>query len=135
MPRRPERRVRVPCRCAERVREELVGRINLSLEIMWHEHHRQNDSGDDVTDDHLDKTDVSAVGNAGNADDGERARLGGDDGQPDAPPRNVFAAEEVVASVVLVFAEPNSQANNAEQIQGNDRPITAAEVTVHLESA
>ncbi len=48
-------------RRAEGVREQLVGRIDLALEIVRHEHDGQEDAGDDVADDHLEEGDVAAV--------------------------------------------------------------------------
>ena len=97
-------------RGAEGVGEELVGRVDLALEVVRDEDDGQEDAGDDVADDHLEEGDVAAVGHGRHADDGQGAGLGGDDGQADAPPGDVLAAEEVIAGVVLVFAEPQAEA-------------------------
>ena len=118
-------------RGAEGVGEQLVGRVDLALEVVGDQDDGQDDAGDDVADDHLDEGDVAAVGHRGHADDGQRAGFGGDDGQADAPPGDVLAAEEVVAGVVLVFAEPQPERDNAEQIDEDDGPIARAEVAVH----
>ena len=48
--------------------------------------------------------------------DGQRARLRGDDRETDAPPGNVAAAEEVVARVALVMPEPHAQADDAPEV-------------------
>ena len=91
----------------------------------------QDDARDDVADDHLNEHDVGAVGDGGDADDGECARLGGDDGDADAPPRDVAAAEEVVAGVALVFAEPDAEANDTGEVGDDDEPVGEIEVAVH----
>src|SRR5262249_33976780 len=41
----------------------------------------------------------------------------------DAPPGGILAAEKIVSSVVLILPEPNSQRDNAKQIENNNRPI------------
>ena len=98
---------------------------------MGHEDDGQEDAGDDVADNHLEERDVAAVGHRRHADDGQCAGLCGDDGQADAPPRNVLAAEEVVAGVVLVLPKPQPEPNDAEHIDQDDSPITRTEVAVH----
>ena len=118
-------------RGAEGVGEELVGRVDLALEVVGDQDDGQDDAGDDVADDHLDEGDVAAVGHGGHADDGQGAGFGGDDGQADAPPGDVLAAEEVVARVVLVFAEPQPERDDAEHIEQDDDPIAGVEVAVH----
>ena len=117
----------LPRRGAEGVFEQLIRRIDFALQVMRHHHDREQDAGDDVPDDDLEEGHVSAVGHGGHADDGERARLGGDDGEANAPPRNVFAAEEIVAGVALVFAEPDAEPDDAQQIGEDDQPVREVE--------
>src|SRR5439155_1054001 len=75
----------------------------------------------------LDERHVPAVSHCRDADDGEGARLRGDDGEADAPPGRVFAAKEVVAGVALVFAEPHAKSDDAAQIAQDDQPIGKVE--------
>ena len=95
---------------------------------MGHHHDGQDDSGNDITDDHLDKSEVGAVSGRGYANDSERAGFGGDDGEPDAPPLDVFAAEKVVASVALVASQPDAQADDCEEIADYDGPVCKRKV-------
>jgi len=86
--------------------EQLVGRVDLPAEVVRDDDGREDDAREHVPEDHLDEPEVAAVGERRHADDGQRARLRSDDGNAGAPPRHVAAAEEVVAGVVLVLAEP-----------------------------
>src|SRR5262249_35013409 len=61
---------------AERVGEELVGRIDLAFEIMRYQENRQQDAGDHITDDHLQERDVAAIRHRRHANDGQRAGFG-----------------------------------------------------------
>jgi len=116
---------------AEGVGKQLVGGVNLAFEIVRHQHDGQDDAGDDVADDHLDEGDVAAVGHRRDADNRQRAGFGGHDGHANAPPGHVLAAEKIVARVVLVFAKPQSQRNDAEQIDENNDPVAGVEIAVH----
>src|SRR5256885_2486378 len=91
---------------AERIREELIRRINFTAEVVRHQQDGQNDPRDDVADNHLDESEIVAVSDGGHTDDRQRAGLRGDDGKTDAPPRNVPAAEKIVAGAFLVLAKP-----------------------------
>ena len=111
--------------------QQLVRRVDLPLHVVGHHHDRQQHAGDHVADDHLDEHQVSAVGDRRHADDGQCARLGGDDRHADAPPGNVPAAKEVVAGRVLVAAEPQAEGDDPGEIADNDDPVDGAEVTAH----
>src|SRR6185503_18451230 len=56
------------------------------------------------------------------------------DGQADPPPRNIFAAQKIIACVALVFAEPDSEADDADQIQTYDQPVSDGKIR-HVENA
>src|SRR5664279_4864976 len=113
---------------AERIGEKLIGRVDLALEIVRDEDDGQNNAGNDIANDHLEEYDVAAVSHGRHPDDGQGAGFGGDDGQADAPPGDVLAAEKVVAGIVLVFAKPHPEADNPKHIEQDDRPITRTEV-------
>src|SRR3954463_9768576 len=91
---------------------------------MRHHHNSENDSPDYVTGDDLNEGNISAVGHCRNADDREGACFRGYDGKPDSPPRNIFAAQEVVARSPLVFAKPQPEANDAAKINGDNQPVS-----------
>jgi hypothetical protein len=93
----------------------------------------EDNAGNDVTDNDLDERNISAISRRGNTDDGERAGFGGDDGKANAPPWSIFAAKEVVACVLLVFAEPNAKANHSGKVKNDDEPICCVE-ELHLDN-
>ena len=124
---------RPPRRNPEPVGEKLIRRINLSLEIMRHHHHGEDDPREDVADDHLDETEVAAVRLARHADDRQRAGFGRDDGKADAPPGNIFAPEKIIAGAFLVFAEPHPQHDDAGQIGDDDQPVAGFKIRVALD--
>src|SRR5207248_4453361 len=43
------------------------------------------------------------------------------------PPRDVLAAQEIIAGVVLVSSKPDSESDNAQQVDDNYRPISGRE--------
>src|SRR5438445_11077466 len=101
---------------------------------MRDENDGEDDAGNDIADNHLEQGHVAAVSQAGNADDGQRAGFRCNDGETDAPPGNIFAAEEIIASAVLVFAEPNAEGDDSQEIKRDDDPVARAEVAVHGQS-
>ena len=63
----------------------------------------------DVTHDNLQERQVGVVGQPRNADDGERAGLGGDDGKRNRPPGNVAVGQKIVAQSSLPFAKTQAK--------------------------
>ena len=82
---------------AEALLQQLVGRVDLAAEVGGDEEDGDEQPPDDVADHELEERPVAAVGGAGGADEGERARLGGDDAGGDGPPRHAARGQEVVA--------------------------------------
>ena len=56
-----------------------------------------DDSARDISHGDLQKRHIGAVGQSGNADDGQRAGFGGYDRKRNRPPWNVTSGEKVVA--------------------------------------
>ena len=69
-----------------------------------------------VSHDYLKEREVRVVGEAGDADDGQRAGFGSDDGERDGPPRDVASGKEVVAQSALLFAEAQAEERDAREI-------------------
>ena len=93
---------------------------------------RQEYEGDDDTSHHiahrdLQKREVRIVGQAGHADDGERAGFGRHDRQRDRPPRNVAVCEKVIAQRALFFSEAQSEQRDADQVDGDDGEVEMVE--------
>jgi len=77
----------------------------------------------------LQEAKVSVIGESGNADDGERAGLGSDDGKSYGPPRDVAVSQEVVAQRSLCLAKTQAEGGDSSQIYRDDyqiRPIQDA---------
>jgi hypothetical protein len=70
---------------------------------------------------------VGVEGESGDADDGQGAGLGGDDGESDRPPGNIAVRQEIVTQAALRFAEAQSEDRDRRQIQRNDRQVKRIE--------
>ena len=71
----------------------------------------------------LKKSEIRVVGEAGNADDGERAGLGRDDGERNRPPGDFASSEKIVAQSALLFPKTQAEQRDACQVEGDDREI------------
>ena len=81
--------------------EQGVRGDEVALEIPRQERERDDDAAEDVAGRDLEKREVAEVGEAGDADEGEGARLRGDDRDEDGPPGDGVVGDEVVAGVAL----------------------------------
>jgi hypothetical protein len=70
---------------------------------------------------------VGVESQPGDADDGQGAGFGGDDGEGDRPPGNVAVGQEVVAQAALRFAEAQSEDRDRRQIQRDDGQVKRVE--------
>jgi hypothetical protein len=91
------------------------------------QHKADDEATGDVSQHDLQKGHVGVVGEAGNADDSERASFGGDDRKRDRPPRDIASSKEVVAQGALAFAKVQPEQSNAEQVDGDDGEIEVRE--------
>jgi len=76
-----------------------------------------------ISEDHLQEGEVSAISDAGNADDGERAGFRRHDREHDGPPRHVAVGEEVVLQRALLLSELQTERGDAREIEGNDEKV------------
>ena len=96
-----------PIEAVEQVLQQLVGGQQVALEVGGDEDQADDDPGDDVAEDHLEIRQRAAllgvgergVGQGGDANQRERARLGRDNRQADDDPGGAPVAEEVVAAL------------------------------------
>ena len=70
---------------------------------------------------------IGVEGESGDADDGQGAGFGGDNGERDRPPRDVTVREEIVAQAALRFAEAQSEDRDRRQIQRDDGEVQRIE--------
>ena len=59
----------------------------------------------------------------GHRDDGERGRLGGDDGEQDGPGGQVPGAEEVVGRAPLAARHPEADAQGEDEVEADDDEV------------
>jgi len=75
----------------------------------------------------LQEGEVGVEGEAWDADDGQGAGFGGNDGEGDRPPGDVAVRQEVVAQAALRFAKAQSEDRDRRQIKGDDREVDRIE--------
>ncbi len=90
---------------------------------MRQQNEADNDASDQISQNDLQKGEIRIVGEAGNADDGERAGLGGDDRKRNRPPGNVAIRQKVVAQGALPLAEAQAKQSDPHEIERDDREI------------
>jgi len=106
--------------------DELVGREHFAPEILGQKEERNHDARQQVPQDHLQEAEVAGEGQARGADDGQRAGLGGYDGERDGPPRSGPAAEEVLLQALLAPAKMGAEPGYPGQVDEDDGPISVA---------
>ena len=87
---------------------------------MRQQHEADDDAAYDVAHDDLKEREVRVVGEARDADDGQRAGLGGDDGERDRPPRDVAVGKKVIPQRALLLAEAQPEQRDADQVERDD---------------
>ena len=106
----------VRTRAAEAALEQLVRGVDLAAEVGGDEEGGDQEPPDDVADHELQERPVAAVGRAGRADEGERARLGGHDAGGDGPPRHAARGQEVVAHGLAAAAQPGAEGGDGHHV-------------------
>src|SRR5258708_4703410 len=89
--------------------DQLIGGVKIAFEIMWQQDESNDETADDVSHDDLKKGQIGVVRQAGNADDGESAGFGCNDGKRDCPPRDVTSGEEVIAESSLALPKGKAE--------------------------
>jgi hypothetical protein len=90
---------------------------------MRQQNETDDDAPDEISEDNLQKCQIRVVGEAGNADDGERAGFGGDNRKGNRPPGNVAVSQEVIAQCALTLAETQAEQSDPHEIERNNREI------------
>jgi hypothetical protein len=108
-------------------REQRIRRKQLAAEVGRNEQHAHEYPADDVAQRELEKGHVAGVGGGGDADERQRARLGGDDRAAHRPPRHRSAAQEVVARRALEPREPRAEGGDGGEIQRDDGVVERRE--------
>ena len=93
-----------------------VGGEKFATKVTGKKQHDNEDAADEVAEDQLEKGEISAVGDCGRADDGERGSFRGDDGEREGPPGGRPPAKKIIARILLSAAEANAKGRHTEQI-------------------
>src|SRR6185369_8269660 len=94
-----------------------------AAKIKRQQHEADDEASDDVSHDNLKKREVGVVGEAGNADDGERAGFGGYDREHDRPPGNVSVGEKIIFERLLALAEAQAEKRDCGEIDRDDGEV------------
>jgi len=81
----------------EAMLHELVGGHHASGKIFWYENDADQHPRNEVSKNQLQESEVGIVGEAGDADDGQRAGLGGHNRERNRRPWNVLVGQEIIA--------------------------------------
>ncbi len=108
---------------AEAAADELVGGEHLAAEIMGQEKERDDDAGQQVSDDDLQKAEIALKRQGGCANNGKGAGFRRDDGEGDGPPGSCPAAQEVILERFLAAPEAGAEERDSYQVEGHDGQI------------
>ena len=81
---------------AEPALHQLVSRIHLAAKVLRQKQGRDDHTGKQIAEDHLQEAEISAKGESWRTDDGKRARFSRYNGKGNRPPRRISAAQEIV---------------------------------------
>src|ERR1051326_3393748 len=94
---------------------------------MRQENEGDNEAAHNISQHDLQKCEIAIVSQARNANDGERAGLGGNYRKRDGPPWNFASGKKVVAQGAVALTKAQTEKSNSQQISTNDCQIETAE--------
>src|ERR1700722_2803447 len=94
---------------------------------MWKQQEADHHAPDHVSHHHLQEGQVGVIGKSRDADYGEGAGFGGDDGKRDGPPGNIASREKIIAQSAVPLAEAQAEQGDADQVERNNRKIEFVE--------
>src|SRR5439155_7023000 len=108
-------------------RQELVRGEQFAPEVRGNEEQAHQDPSDDVAEHELQERHVAGIRHGRYADEGQRARLGGDDGEADGPPGDRSAGEKVIAGRLLKARELGSKHRDGQQVAADHEVVNPGE--------
>src|SRR6476661_2766307 len=105
---------------------QFVGSEHFAAEVLWQEQNRDDNSGQKIPEDHLEKAEVSVKCERRRPDDGQSTRFGGHDRETDSPPWRVPASKEIVLERFLRGSETRTEPRDADKIGEDDTDIEVA---------
>ena len=94
---------------------------------MRQQHETDHHASDHISHHHLQESQVGVISKSRDADDGEGAGFGGDDGKCDGPPGNIASREKIIAQSAVPLAEAQSEQSDADQVERDNRKIEFVE--------
>ena len=98
------------------------------MEILRDQYNTQNHARDKVAQHNLQEFEVSAVSDAGSADNCERRGFGGDDGACNRPLGRCTTAKKIISKAVLTATEIRAEKRDARKIENEDSEIDWADL-------
>ena len=112
---------------AEPFVEDVVGGVERALEVLRQQKEDDRKTTEEKTEGDLQPGHVPGVGKTGNAEEGDSAGLGGDDGKEDQPPRPVAAADHEVGHAAGLAADPQPEQDHADEVDDENGEIDGAD--------
>jgi hypothetical protein len=110
----------------ETLADHLVGGKQFSAKISRQKQDTDHNPAQQISENNLQKSPVTREGQAGDADDGKRARLGRHDRERNRPPRKLAIGEEVTFQRTVRAAKPQAKQGDPNEINPNQRQINRA---------
>src|SRR3954451_15661695 len=110
--------------------DPFVGGEQLSAEVMRQQYKTDEETSNHVSHDNLQESKIGVISQAGDADDGQRAGLCGNDRERNCPPGDVASGKKVVAQCALALAKAHAEQRDADQVNSNEREIDGVQAHV-----
>ena len=93
---------------------KLISGVHLAAEILRYKEQADDNATSQIAEYKLEEAEISGIGYARCANDGECAGFRGNDRKTDGPPWNRAVSKEIIAQGTLRLSEPQSKERNAE---------------------
>ena len=97
---------------------------------MGEKNQRNHDAGQQVSQDDLQKSEITLKGQRRRADDGQGAGFGRNDGERDGPPGNIPVSQEIVFQRTLTFSELQAKQSYSRKVSRDDQVIESMKAHV-----
>ncbi len=101
----------------------MVGGDQFTARVRRQKRSRDRDATEQVPERQLQEPESAQVGDARDAEEGEGARLRGDDREHDRAPGQGPAPEEIVAAAALAATQPGAPQRDARQVEDEDGEV------------
>ena len=98
----------------------MVGGLQPLFEVGGDQQKTDHYTAHHVSQDQLEESEISGVGEGWDPDEGEGAGLGSDDGEADDPPGKVAAGQEVLPQILTASAQQDAQEGRSQEVKHQD---------------